>query len=55
MDAKDNKVSCESDEQQKKKNYKKPEFRTYGDIRAITRGGANSPNSDSGKNLMSPP
>lgn len=53
MDAKDSKVSCEADEQQKK-NYKKPEFRTYGDIRAITRGGANSVNSDSGKNLMSP-
>ena len=54
MDAQDSKVSCKAEEEQQKKSYKKPEFRTYGDIRAVTKGGAVSALSDSGMNLMSP-
>jgi len=42
-------------EQPVKKEYRKPELVAYGDIRTLTRGGAMSINSDSGKNLMSPP
>ena len=42
-------------DQQVKKEYRKPELVSYGDIRTLTRGGAMSLNSDSGMNLMSPP
>jgi hypothetical protein len=39
----------------KKKNYRQPELKMYGDIRSITHGGAPSAMSDSGANAMSPP
>lgn len=55
MNGKDGKVSCDADEKEQKKAYKKPEFRIYGDIRAVTKGGATSTVSDSGQNSMSPP
>ncbi len=55
MKGEDSKVSCNAEQQEEKKTYKKPEFRVYGDIRTVTKGGAASTNSDSGKNLMSPP
>ena len=55
MKGEDSKVSCNEVKTQAKKDYKKPEFKVYGDIRTVTKGGANSTNSDSGMNLMSPP
>ena len=39
----------------KKKDYRRPELKTYGDIRAVTQGGGPSPIGDSGMNGMSPP
>ncbi|HKE57225.1 MAG TPA: lasso RiPP family leader peptide-containing protein [Pyrinomonadaceae bacterium] len=39
----------------KRKEYRKPELVSYGDVRTVTQGGAMSLNSDSGMNLMSPP
>jgi len=39
----------------KKKIYRRPEVKMYGDIRSITHGGASSTMSDSGSNMMSPP
>jgi len=42
-------------EQGTRKEYRKPELISDGDVRTVTQGGAMSLNSDSGKNLMSPP
>jgi len=42
-------------EQPDRKEYRKPELVSYGDIRTVTQGGAVSSNSDSGMNNMSPP
>ena len=39
----------------KKKEYRRPELKAYGDIRSITQGGNASAISDSGANMMSPP
>ena len=39
----------------KKKDYRRPELKAYGDIRSITQGGNASTISDSGNNMMSPP
>jgi hypothetical protein len=48
------KESSEKD-QRTKKEYRKPELVSYGDVRTVTKGGDMSLNSDSGMNLMSPP
>ncbi len=49
------KSALEQSVPKKKKEYVPPKFTSYGDIRAITHGGATSTKSDSGKNNMSPP
>jgi len=54
MDLEQENLAIEKD-QQVKKEYRKPELVSYGDIRTLTRGGDMSLNSDSGMNLMSPP
>ncbi len=47
------KSALEQSVPKKKKEYGPPKFTSYGDIRAITQGGAISTISDSGANMMS--
>ncbi|HKO96941.1 MAG TPA: hypothetical protein VJU86_08115 [Pyrinomonadaceae bacterium] len=52
MKQKVNEKSPETDKSEKKQ-YSRPELKTYGDIRSITRGGTDALTSDSGANMMS--